>query len=67
MLRTEAGITYDIDEHLQIQCDPRDLPALIRHWLAALPPGTSQIDIHPCRDAPGRFYVIAFNDVDRQL
>jgi hypothetical protein len=50
-----------------VLCSPEDLPALVRHWLAALPQGTSQLDIHPCRDCPGRFHVIAFNDIDRQL
>ena len=65
--RVEAGIEFDIDATGAVLCSPDDLPALVRHWLRKLPPGTSQLDLLPCKDAPGRFVVIAFNDVDRAL
>jgi len=65
--RVEAGIAFDVDSTNAILCAPEDLPALVKHWLSKLPPGTSQLDILPCRDSPGRFVVIAFNDIDRAL
>jgi hypothetical protein len=65
--RTEAGVTYDVDATNAILCDPSDLPKLVKHWLRKLPPGTSQLDLMPCKDLPGRFTVLAFNDIDRQL
>ncbi len=66
-LRIEGGIEIDIDQYKRISCDPRDLPALVKYWLSQLPEGTSQLDILPCRDAPGRFVVWSPNDVDRRL
>ena len=67
MQMTLAGIEIDVDASNAILCAPDDLPKLVKHMVATLPEGTSQLDLHPCRDVPGRFMLVAFNDIDRQL
>jgi len=64
---TIAGIDIDVDSSNAILCAPDDLPKLIKHMLSTLPDGTSQLDLHPCRDVPGRFMLVAFNDIDSKL